>query len=480
MQPTAVVRARRTWLDGGLRPAQVHVAGGRVTALAPWHAPVPDGAAVSDVPDDEVLLPGLVDSHVHVNEPGRTAWEGFSSATRAAAAGGVTTIVDMPLNAVPPTTSVEALDAKLAAATASGTSVDVAFWGGAVPENLGRLRPLHEAGVRGFKAFLVPSGVPEFGHLTPAGLEAALTEVAALGSVLLVHAEDPAHVHPGPHPDGALGPSYAAFLASRPPAGERAAVACVVAGVRRTGARAHVLHLSDAGTLPLVRAAKAEGLPLTVETCPHYLALRAEDVPDGATQFKCCPPIRDAANQDLLWEAVADGTVDAVVSDHSPAPAALKRVPADAPAGTPDAGDFGRSWGGIAGLQLGLPVVWTAARARGLTLAQLLPLLTTGPAGVAGLPDAGRIAVGAPAHLLAFAPDAPLHVDATRLEHRHPVCPYDGTTLTGAVRTVWLRGDRIVARGAVVAPDHGRRLVPAPAAATAARGPDADPAPRPR
>jgi allantoinase len=435
--PDLVVRTRRAWVDGALRPAQVAVTDGRITALD-----ATDGAVVVDLADDEVLLPGLVDSHVHVNEPGRTAWEGFASATRAAAAGGVTTLVDMPLNSVPPTTTVEALDAKRAA-TDGKLSVDVAFWGGAVPDNLGMLAPLHAVGVRGFKAFLAPSGVDEFGHLDNVQLEAALAEVAALGSVLIVHAEHPADLRAG----GALGPRYADFLASRPPLSERHAIAGLIEAMRRTGARAHVLHLSDAGSLDLIRAAKADGLPLTVETCPHYLALRAEDVPSAATQFKCCPPIRDSANQDLLWAAVLDGTIDAIVSDHSPSTADLKSA------------DFGLSWGGIAGLQLGLSVVWTQARARGIGLEALLPAFTTGPARVAGL-AAGTLAVGAPAHLVAFAPDEQRVVDVHALEHRNPVSPYDGATLAGAVRTVWLHGDVVVSDGLVSSPGLGRVLLP--------------------
>lgn len=437
--PDLVVRARRAWVDEAWQPAQVAVTDGRITAL---DGPVPAGVAEVELGPDEVLLPGLVDSHVHVNEPGRTAWEGFASATRAAAAGGVTTLVDMPLNSIPPTTTVRALDAKRAA-TARKLTVDVAFWGGAVPENLGSLRPLHDAGVRGFKAFLTPSGVDEFGHLDPAQLEAALAEVATLGSVLVVHAEDPADLRG----DGALGDRYADFLASRPAVSERHAIARVIDAMRRTGARAHVLHLSDAGSLDLVRAAKADGLPLTVETCPHYLALRAEDVPAAATQFKCCPPIRDAGNQDLLWEAVLDGTIDAIVSDHSPSTADLKNA------------DFGLSWGGIAGLQLGLSVVWTEARRRGIALERLLPLVTTGPARVAGL-DLGELAVGAPAHLVAFAPDEQRVVDVHALEHRNPVSPYDGASLAGAVRTVWLHGSPIVQAGAVTAAGTGRVLLP--------------------
>lgn len=438
--PDLVVRARRAWIDGALRPAEVQVTDGVVTAV---DGPVPPGATVVELADDEVLLPGLVDSHVHVNEPGRTHWEGFASATRAAAAGGVTTLVDMPLNSIPPTTTVAALDAKRSA-TDGKLSVDVAFWGGAVPENLGSLGPLHAAGVRGFKAFLTPSGVDEFGYLDAERLELALAEVAALGSVLIVHAEDPADLRG----DGALGPRYADFLASRPALSERHAIAGVIDAMRRTGARAHVLHLSDAGSLGLVRAAKAEGLPLTVETCPHYLALRAEDVPEAATQFKCCPPIRDTANQDLLWAAVLDGTIDAIVSDHSPSTADLKSA------------DFGLSWGGIAGLQLGLSVVWTEARRRGVSLEELLPLFTTGPARVAGLDGLGVLEVGAPAHLVAFAPDDERVVDVHRLEHRNPVSPYDGATLAGAVRTVWLHGSPVVEGGIVTSPGAGRVLLP--------------------
>ncbi len=242
------------------------------------------------VPDDAVLLPGLVDSHVHVNEPGRTEWEGFRSATLAAAAGGVTTIVDMPLNSIPPTTTAEALEIKRAAAAPSAY-IDIGFWGGAVPDNLGALAPLHEAGVFGFKCFLSPSGVDEFPHLDRAQLGAAMEEIAALGSRLIVHAEDPALLHD----HGALGRGYDAFLASRPAASEASAIDAVIAEARRTGARAHILHLSDAASLPAIRAAKAEGVALTVETCPHYLTIVAEEIPDGASEFKCCPPIRDSA-----------------------------------------------------------------------------------------------------------------------------------------------------------------------------------------
>lgn len=427
-----VIRAARVFLDGAFAPAAVVVEGGLIADVVGATDRVAR-ASTQLVPDDAVLLPGLVDSHVHVNEPGRTEWEGFRSATLAAAAGGVTTIVDMPLNSIPPTTTAAALQVKQEAAAPSAF-VDVGFWGGAVPENLGALAPLHAAGVYGFKCFLAPSGVDEFGHLDRVQLDAAMDEIAALGSRLIVHAEDPAHLHPAPEEDGALGRGYAGFLASRPPESEEAAIDAVIAAARRTGGRAHVLHLSDARALPAIRAAKADGVALTVETCPHYLTIIAEDIPDGASEFKCCPPIREAANQDLLWQGVVDGTIDAIVSDHSPSTVDLKRS---------GGGDFGLAWGGISGLQIGLSAVWTEARSRGIPLEVLLPLFTTGPACVAGLADAGRIAVGAPAHLTVFGIDDALSVRAADLLHKNPITAYDGRMLTGKIRRTWLHGEPI-------------------------------------
>lgn len=449
MASVRLVRAGRAWIDGAFRPADIHVADGviadiREPAGAPRHA--------VRVPDDAVLLPGLVDSHVHINEPGRTDWEGFRSATLAAAAGGVTTLVDMPLNSIPPTTTADALATKRAAAEGA-VYVDVGFWGGAVPENLGLLAPVHEGGVYGFKSFLSPSGVDEFGHLDHAQLDAAMAEIAALGSRLIVHAEDPRFLTG----DGALGRDYAAFLASRPPASEEAAIAAVIDAARRHGGRAHILHLSDARALPAIRAAKAEGIALTVETCPHYLTIAAEEIPDGAAEFKCCPPIREASNRDLLWEGIVDGTIDAIVSDHSPSTIALKRA---------GDGDFGLAWGGISGLQVGLAAVWTEARRRGIPLQTLLPLFTTGPARVAGLAGAGEIAVGAPAHLAVFGTEDPHPVDARTLQHRNPISAYDGKLLTGRIRRTWLRGNSVfdVSEGAAGAapwfrkPASGRLL----------------------
>jgi allantoinase len=403
-------------LPDGIRPAAVAIRDGVIAAV------LPHSTAADDL-GDAALLPGLVDTHVHVNEPGRTEWEGFATATRAAAAGGVTSIVDMPLNSLPPTVSVAALEAKRAAA-AGQCSVDVGFWGGAVPGNAADLPALHEAGVFGFKCFLVDSGVPEFPPLDRAGLDAALAAVP--GALFIVHAEDPGELRPAP-----ASRDYADFLASRPDAAEVAAVASALDAASAAAARVHILHLSSARVLPLLGAARARGVRVTAETCPHYLTIEAEAVPVGGTQYKCCPPIRGHANREALWAGVADGTIDLVVSDHSPCTPDLKRF---------DTGDFAAAWGGIASLQLGLPIVWTEARRRGYGLSLLARSMARRPAEVAGLRRKGRIAVGCDADLVAFAPDEPFTVEPSRLAHRHPVTPYAGRRLRGVVTSTWLRG----------------------------------------
>jgi allantoinase len=414
-----VFRARRIVTPAGERAGAVGVLDGRIVAVEDsLEAP-----RVIELADDEVLLPGLVDTHVHVNDPGRAEWEGFDTATAAAAAGGVTTIVDMPLNSVPPTTDVAALRVKQAAARGR-VHVDVGFWGGAVPGNLDQLRPLHEAGVFGVKCFLLDSGVAEFGHLDPA----QLASVLSTGLLTIVHAEDAGAI------GEAHGRHYADFLASRPRRAENDAIASVIDAARRTGGRAHIVHLSSAEAIPLVAAARREGVAITAETCPHYLTLTADEVPDGATEFKCCPPIREAANQDLLWQALADGTIESVVSDHSPCTAELKRF---------DTGDFGQAWGGIAGLQLGLPVVWTAARRRGVPLSEVVRWMSAAPASLVGLTRKGAIEVGRDADLAVFAPESEFTVDAALLRHRNPVSAYHGRRLRGVVRSTWLRGAEV-------------------------------------
>jgi allantoinase len=419
-----LLRAARAVVAGAERSASVRVRDGVVIDIGPFAAPA-QGAEVVELGADEVLLPGLVDTHVHVNEPGRTEWEGFASATRAAAAGGVTTILDMPLNSIPPTTTVAALEAKRAAADGQ-LYVDVGFWGGAVPGNVAHLAGLHEAGVFGFKCFLLDSGVEEFPHLSPAELAAAMAQTARLDALMIVHAEDGAAIGECAH-----GTAYGGFLASRPDAAEERAIALVVDTARATGGRAHVVHLSASGAVPTLRAARAAGVDVSVETCPHYLHFESGSIPDGATELKCCPPIRGAANRDALWAALASGDIDMVVSDHSPCTSDLKRR---------ETGDFAEAWGGIASLQLGLPVVWTSARERGVPLADVVGWMATAPARRVGLAGRGEIAVGGRADLCVFAPDQSWVVDATRLHHRNPVSAYAGRTLTGTVRQTWLAG----------------------------------------
>jgi allantoinase len=365
-----VVRARRAVVDGAVRPCSVGIRAGRIVAVAAYEA-TRAADEVTDLAADEVLLPGLVDTHVHVNEPGRAEWEGFATATAAAAAGGVTTIIDMPLNSIPPTCDVTALEVKRKSAEGR-CQVDVGFWGGAIPGNAAELRRLHEAGSFGFKCFLLPSGVDEFPPLDEAGLELAMREIAAFGGLLIVHAEDAREIGEPPP-----GPGYAGFSRSRPPAAERRAIEMLLETAARTGARVHVLHLSSAGALPAIGAARARGVRVSVETCPHYLSFAAEEIPDGATWFRCCPPIRDAANRDALWAGLRDGPIDCVVSDHSPCTADLKTD------------DFAGAWGGIASLQLGLPAVWTAARQRGVPLPEVVEWMSARPAALRGRPVAG-------------------------------------------------------------------------------------------
>ncbi|MFJ6719051.1 MULTISPECIES: allantoinase AllB [unclassified Streptomyces] len=435
-----VLRSTRVITPGGTRAASVAVAAGKIVAVLPHEAEVPAGARLEDFGDD-VLLPGLVDTHVHVNDPGRTEWEGFWTATRAAAAGGITTILDMPLNSLPPTTTVDHLRIKQDVARGKA-HVDVGFWGGALPDNVKDLRPLHDAGVYGFKCFLSPSGVDEFPELDQEQLATSLAEITGFGGLMIVHAEDPHHLESAPQKNG---PKYADFLASRPRDAENTAIENLIAQAKRLNARVHVLHLSSSDALPLIAAAKAEGVRITVESCPHYLTLTAEEVPDGASEFKCCPPIREAANQDLLWDALAAGTIDCIVSDHSPSTADLKT------------GDFATAWGGISSLQLGLPAIWTEARKRGHNLEEVTRWMSTAPAALAGLAAKGAIEAGRDADFAVLAPEETFTVDPAHLHHRNQVTAYAGKTLHGVVKSTWLRGTQIADHGTPTGPT-GRLL----------------------
>ncbi|MDP9323187.1 MAG: allantoinase AllB [Acidobacteriota bacterium] len=436
-----IIRGERVVLPDGTRPASIHVTGGRIVDVGAYEDR-PTG--VDEITArDLVVLPGLVDTHVHINEPGRTDWEGFAHATRAAAAGGVTTLVDMPLNSIPSTTTVDGLEAKRRAAR-DQCHVDVGFWGGVVPGNAGQLEPLARAGVRGFKCFLSPSGVDEFAHVTETDLREALPILANLGLPLLVHAEMPALLR---QPSGDPR-CYVTWLESRPSHAEDKAIELLVELAREYRTPVHIVHLASADALPALRAARASGLSLTVETCPHYLTFASEDVRDGATLFKCAPPIRERAHRERLWQALMSGDIDFVATDHSPAPPSLKKI---------DEGNFVGAWGGIASLQVGLAAVWTGAVRRGAVVADIAKWFSQAPARLAGLSGKkGIIGRGADADLVFWEPDGESTIDPANLYHRHAVSPYAGMTVRGRVVNTILRGEVIFDGGECTGIPRGR------------------------
>ena len=438
----------RVVLPEGIGPATVLIAGGRIESVAHGYH-YPEGYAVRDFGDD-CILPGLVDTHVHINEPGRTEWEGFETATRAAAAGGYTTLVDMPLNCLPETTTVAALEEKRAAAQGK-CYVDWAAWGGVVADNQEHIAALAAAGVPGFKCFLIYPGIEGFTMVNEAQLRTALPHVAASGLPLLVHAELAAPLEAAAASLVAADwTKYATYLASRPDEAELSAIQLMIDLCREFKCRVHIVHLSSAAALPMLANARAEGLPITVETCPHYLHLAAEDIPDGATLFKCAPPIRGKLNQHVLWEGLLTGVIDLVASDHSPCPPEMKRL---------DTGNFQQAWGGIAGLSVSLPVMWTSMRERGLPLTSIAGWMATQPAKLAGLHDRkGSIAAGHDADLVIFDPDASFTLTADRLHYRHPVSPYLGENLWGVVRKTFLRGEETFSGGVHLGEPIGTEL----------------------
>ncbi len=436
-KPDLIIRSRRVVMPEIVSPASVHILNGIIVALGDWDD-IPTQTPLADA-GDAVVMPGLVDAHVHVNEPGRTDWEGFATATRAAAAGGVTTLIDMPLNSIPPTTTLDGFAAKLAAARGQ-CSVDAAFWGGVVPGNTRELKPLLDAGVCGFKCFLIHSGVDEFPHVTESNLLEAMPELAKLNSVLLVHAELPEPIeNAAAELAGDNSQNYQTFLKSRPRASENEAVELMIRLCRKTGARVHIVHHSSSDVLPLLKAAKAEGLPLTVETCPHYLTFAAEEIPDGATHFKCCPPVRERENRERLWAALADGTIDMIVSDHSPCTPNLKLL---------ETGDFLEAWGGIAALQFSLPAIWTQMQKRGFGLRELTRWMSAAPAKLASLDNRkGRLAVDFDADIVIFQPDKEFKVVPEIIEFKNKLTPYAGMNLRGVVEATYVRGVRVYEQG---------------------------------
>jgi allantoinase len=431
------IRSTRVVLPSGMQPATIRIENGRIAAVSTIDPGTPEPRA-SNLEHrsygDLVILPGLVDSHVHVNEPGRTEWEGFETATRAAAAGGVTSLVDMPLNSIPATTTVAALEEKRASARGHA-HVDVGFWGGVVPGNAGELDALCDAGVLGFKCFLVPSGVDEFPAVDERDLRQAMPILARHGVPLLVHAEAPSALR-AIAVDAATS-RYTTWLDSRPSRAEVEAIEMMVGLCREFDTHVHIVHVAAAEALPVLARARAEGLPVTAETCPHYLTFCAGEIADGSTVHKCAPPIRDARVRDALWKALEAGVLDLIASDHSPCPPSSKPP-----------GDFLRAWGGIASLELSLAVVWTGAARRHLPISRVADWMCSAPATLAGLaPRKGRIAEGADADLVVFDPDARLVVDAARLHQRHPLTPYAGMTLQGVVRETYVRGELVYREG---------------------------------
>ncbi|MDT4965369.1 MAG: allantoinase [Acidobacteriota bacterium] len=432
--PALVIRGQKVVTPDAVAPASIHVRAGVIEAVSDY-ADVPQGSPVIEAGKDSVIMPGLVDTHVHINEPGRTEWEGFESATRAAAAGGVTTIVEMPLNSVPPTTTVENLKAKLAAAEGK-CAVDVGFWGGVVPGNLGELSKLFDAGVLGFKCFLVHSGVDEFPNVKEADLREALKELARLGAVLIVHAEVPGPIDDAATVEDTADPrKYSTFLKSRPREAENKAVDLTIRLSRETGARVHIVHHSSSDALPALRRARSEGVQITVETCPHYLCFAAEDIPDGATEYKCCPPVRERENREQLWAALDQGLIEMVVSDHSPCPPGMKH---------PESGNFMEAWGGISSLQLRLPIMWTHGSQRGYSFDHMAEWLCRAPSRLVGLENRkGSIKAGHDADFVIWNPEKKFRVEPSMLHHRHKLTPYAGQILSGEVETTILRGKTI-------------------------------------
>ena len=444
--------SQRVMMPEGERPACVVVRAGRIVDILPYDGPRPPADQQHDF-GDRVLMPGLVDSHVHINEPGRTDWEGFDTATHAAAAGGITSLVDMPLNCIPVTISAAAFAAKQAV-LAGKLWVDAGFWGGATADNLAELPALLAAGVLGVKSFTIDSGIDEFQSVNEAQLTLAMRQLARRDLPHLIHAElDHSPAEPMSTPT-----SYQGFLSSRPARWENDAVALVIRVMRQLVSegltpRAHIVHLSSAQALPMIRAARAEGLLLSCETCPHYLVLAAETIPDGQASYKCCPPIREQSNQESLWQGLLDGSIDCIVSDHSPCTPNLKNL---------DSGDIENAWGGISGLQFGLSLIWTAARQRGMPLTDLVRLMAQRPAELCGLTDKGAIAIGQQADFCVFAPEQSFTVSAEIIQHRHKVSPYLGHQLTGVVRSTWLAGELIYSnedRPHFPGPARGRALL---------------------
>jgi allantoinase len=428
------IRSRRVVLPAGIKAASLQIEGGRIAAIAPYD--IPSEASATFDAGSLTVSPGIVDSHVHINEPGRTEWEGFDSATRAAAAGGITTLIDMPLNSIPATTTPAALADKRASAEGK-VHVDVGFWGGIVPGNAREIAPLVAAGVRGFKCFLAPSGVAEFERVREEDLRDALPHLSRFRAPrvpLLVHAENPRFIG---EPAGDRR-RYQTYLHTRPPAAEVSAIRLIHQLCLEFQIAAHIVHVSSEEGVAAIADARAAGIALTAETCPHYLAFNAESIPDGATEFKCAPPIRERRHRDALWKALHDGVLQLIATDHSPSPPAMKQH---------ESGDVCAAWGGIASLQLSLPAVWTEAHKHGADETDLARWMSHAPAALAGLSAKGSFEPGKDADVVVWDPLGEQVIQAGHLWHRHQMTPYAGRRLRGLVHATFLRGRCIYREG---------------------------------
>ncbi|MCW8832009.1 MAG: allantoinase AllB [Colwellia sp.] len=435
-------------VDGKMIPACVEVKGEIIQAIHPHGQDLP--CEVFDY-GEQVIMPGLVDSHVHINEPGRTEWEGFNTATQAAAAGGITTLVDMPLNCIPVTTTKAAFQEKLDSVD-DKLWVDCGFWGGVIPQNIGDLDELLNAGVLGVKSFLIDSGIEEFPPVKAKDIRAAMPILAKYDVPYLIHAE----LDCGGFSDVVINEKYNSFLASRPKKWENDAISLMVAMARESkeqgdNCKVHIVHLSSDEALNTIAEAKEEGLRFTAETCPHYLTIASENIPDGKTLFKCCPPIRENQNREHLWQAITDGRLDFIVSDHSPCTPELKHI---------DTGDIEKAWGGISALQFGLPLIWTEAKDRGFSLVEIARLMSTETAKFAGLNTIkGQISVGYHADFLVFDPHYSYEITNEMIKHRHNITPYAGRTVTGQVQHTFVRGHHVYQQDQFIHQPVGRPLL---------------------
>ncbi|HHJ35165.1 MAG TPA: allantoinase AllB [Gammaproteobacteria bacterium] len=447
---TFALKSRRVIIGNTVRAAIVVVKNGEISELLDFSETPDTRIEVEDI-GDKVLAPGLVDTHVHINEPGRTEWEGFNTATQSAAAGGITTVVDMPLNCTPVTTTAEALQQKLDSLQGK-LWIDCGFWGGLVPDSIGHLEALIQAGVLGVKSFTIHSGIDDFPQVDEGHIRAAIPILAKYNVPYLIHAElDKEGKEP---PD--IGKCYQSFLRSRPRSWENDAVELIITLAREAKANGvdgkfHIVHLSSAEAIPAIRRAREQGILLTAESCPHYLTLFAEAIADGKTVFKCCPPIREDENRHALWQGLADGIVEFIVSDHSPCTPQLKHIAS---------GDLEHAWGGISSLQFGLSIIWSEASQRGYSLPQIFDWMATRPAIFAGLGDyKGKIAPGYDADLLIFDDSAEYVIDAEMIKYRHKITPYEGRRVSGVVERTYVRGIPVYAEGMLLGTPVGHSLL---------------------